>query len=316
MERVITSEELALFGLRQGELLPSGGKVIRATVQSGNQSGYRWAEGFSPLFAEWFGVELYRGTFNLNARESVQWIEPLELDVGEAPPFEFLPLIVEESAVGVAMRRGVARPDLLEILSPIRMRDVVGVGDGAEVSVRLLPGSLLQPRLQGTTSGERLEQSQRVAHLLQRVGYALWQLAEVEYAAATHVVVRLRAVKGAGLAMAEPIEAAVHRKTFGQIVSELRDSGMLEERLALRLQALLNDRNWLVHRAKRESRGVIHDAAQYESLVSRLDRIADDALALQKDLAGELEGYVLKLGVSREYIDKEAQRLAREWGYD
>jgi ribosomal protein S13 len=162
----------------------------------------------------------------------------------------------------------------------------------------------------------QIEQRDRLAPLLQRVGYALWQLAEMEDGAASHVVIRLRSVRGIGVKAAESIIEAVEHKTLGQLLRELRDANVLEVAIANRLQALLEERNWLVHHAKRESRGVLNDAPRYEQLIARLDRIGVEATALISDLGNALVDYVRTSGVSRENIDSEATRLARSWGYD
>lgn len=49
-------------------------------------------------------------------------------------------------------------------------------------------------------------------------------------------------------------------------------------------------------------------------LLDRLDAIADDALALNKELGQVMEEYVVSAGVSLEFINAEADRLARQWG--
>lgn len=151
--------------------------------------------------------------------------------------------------------------------------------------------------------------------LLQRVGYAVWQLAECEDALAHWVVIALRSTQGIGDEAAEPIVSKAQRRTFGQLMSELRDAEILDPELVRRIEALVQERNWLVYHAKRENRGVLNDPDRFDSLVARITEIADEATALQGTLGSELEEYVVRKGVDRRRIDEEAAQIISDWGY-
>lgn len=155
-----------------------------------------------------------------------------------------------------------------------------------------------------------------LAALLQRVGYALWQAAECEDTLAHYVVVRVRSSRGIGEAAGHALLEQVQRKTFGSLLQELRAAGVLESDMELRLGPLLDERNWLVHRAKRESRGVLNDLAELDRLVARLDRLAEEATDVNQILAVRLEEFIVTAGVDRAMIDREAAGLIAAWGYD
>lgn len=159
------------------------------------------------------------------------------------------------------------------------------------------------------------EQASILSVVLQRVGYALWQLAECEDAAAHFLVLRAHATRGMGEERGEALLKGAQHRTFGSVLTELRKKGVVEGDLETRLNDLLKERNWLVHHSKRESRGVINDPDRVDSLIARLDKIAEDASKLQKELGGEIERFSIEAGVNREFIDREAQELAESWGY-
>jgi len=159
-----------------------------------------------------------------------------------------------------------------------------------------------------------LEAAERLGALMQRVGFALWQLQELENTAAGYIVVRLRDARGVGVNQGAVISAEVEKLPLGKLVGELAKAGVIDPALASRLKAALDERNWLVHRSRREHRGVLSDPAAYTGLSMRLDALADDALTLNKELARTMEEYVVNSGVSRDFIDGEAERLARAWG--
>lgn len=104
-------------------------------------------------------------------------------------------------------------------------------------------------------------------------------------------------------------------RTFGHLLQELRAKNVIEPEIENRLVPLLDERNWLVHRAKRESRGVLNDTARFDALVERLDRLAEEATVVNKVLAAKLEEFVVQSGVDRALIDREAAKLLADWGY-
>ncbi|HEV2017926.1 MAG TPA: hypothetical protein VGQ98_06405 [Gemmatimonadaceae bacterium] len=154
-----------------------------------------------------------------------------------------------------------------------------------------------------------------LAAILERVGYTLWQLAECEDTAAHFLVVRAYATRGMGREPGEALLAKAQGRTFGSLLSELRQKGIVEGDLEIRLNALLEERNWLVHRSKRDNRGVLNDLNSVDILVARLAKIADEATALNSELGAQIETFVIESGVDPETIDQEARQLAESWGY-
>ena len=162
----------------------------------------------------------------------------------------------------------------------------------------------------------RLDQAGALAALLQRVGYALWQIAECEDTVAHYVVLRLHATRGMGEQAGMALLASAQGRTFGNLLSELRNRGVLEGDLEARIAQLVEDRNWLVHRAKRENRGILNDSAAYDALVERLTALADEATDLHTIMASRLEAFAIEAGVDPTQIDREAAALRKAWGYE
>lgn len=151
--------------------------------------------------------------------------------------------------------------------------------------------------------------------LMNAVGFAVWQCQELENTAASYVVVRLRDSHGVGTAQGEVISREVEKLTFGQLLRELTRAGVVPGELGLRLESLLKERNWLVHRARRETRGALSSQREFARLLDRIRTISDQALALLRELAPVVEDYVVSSGVDRGFIDRESDRLARSWGF-
>jgi hypothetical protein len=161
----------------------------------------------------------------------------------------------------------------------------------------------------------RVDWSERVAALMRSVGFSLWQLQELETTVATYLVVRVHAHRGIGTTKGNSLQKEAEGRTLGALLKELAKSGVIEERVSVDLHEILEERNWLVHRARRENRGVIASAELLSELLKRLESLANHSLVMQKSLAADLERYVLDSGVDRAVIEAEADRLARLWGW-
>lgn len=159
----------------------------------------------------------------------------------------------------------------------------------------------------------QLEAADRLTAITQRVGYALWQLQELEGVSATTFVLIAEAEKGMGLAAGEALEERAKKSTFGATIHRLAASGVIDEDLDSRFRVLLEERNWLVHRSRADSRRAVYHDDHLVDLLQRLDRIADDAVALLKKVGNVAEAHVKARVVSERYIRETAARLLEEW---
>lgn len=160
----------------------------------------------------------------------------------------------------------------------------------------------------------QIEQATRLSTLMQAVGFAVWQLQELETTAITFAVIRLRASRGMGEVAGRALLEKGERRTLGHVLQELRARGLIDGAVDEDLRDVLDQRNWLVHRARRETRGVLTDDSRLSDLLARLDSLADRTLALQKVLASEIDAYVLSSGVKKKTVERETEEVAKRWG--
>ncbi|HVS26090.1 MAG TPA: hypothetical protein VHE58_02130 [Burkholderiales bacterium] len=161
---------------------------------------------------------------------------------------------------------------------------------------------------------DRLEKADRLAAITQRVGFAVWQLQELEWAAVNYLVMRVHAKRGMGVAAGEALLGAVGKRTFGSVLKELSGAGVLDPTLAAGLTNTLQERNWLVHQSRRDSRGALKSDKDSADLIARLDKIADNALVLLRQVGQLIERYAADSGVPPEFVDRESERLLKQWG--
>jgi hypothetical protein len=155
--------------------------------------------------------------------------------------------------------------------------------------------------------------SQRLSAISERVGFALWQIQELESIAAHLYVLCGSAKPGMGLAAGEALLASAMEVTFGRTIARIRRAALVDESLQRRLDVFLNERNWLVHKSRLESRSAVHQVSEFTQLMARLREIDRVALALIRSLGSVIEGFAKSHGVTQAYVDAEAKRLLHAW---
>ena len=164
-----------------------------------------------------------------------------------------------------------------------------------------------------TTLAQQLERADRLAVVTQHVGFALWQLQELEGIAAQYFVLLGQAKKGMGLVEGNALVEKAQAKTFGATLHRIAKAGLISPEIENRFGEILAERNWLVHRSCAESRNAIHNAKAMAALVVRLEAMADEALALLKHIDGETTAFVRQHGVSMEYVAQVSKQLLEQW---
>ena len=161
----------------------------------------------------------------------------------------------------------------------------------------------------------RLEAADRLNLILNRVGFALWQIQELESVAANYFVLLVQAQKGMGLEAGNLLIEKAKKKTFGTTVRRLAEAGLLSPQLERRLNDLLAERNWLVHGSREASRSAPHNDSAATRLVDRIDAIAEQSLGLLREIGELVEAFAKKHGTTEEYIAETSKRLLDEWRY-
>lgn len=160
---------------------------------------------------------------------------------------------------------------------------------------------------------ERLKRADRLFIITQRIGYALWQLQELEGACATHYVLMEEATFGMGEEAGTALEAKAMRKTFGSTIHKMTKSGLLTSNVESRFTNLLSERNWLVHRSRADSRNAIHHETKMDALLERLELITSESLSLLNHIGTLNEDYGKKYGVSDKYLKHKSAEILEQW---
>ncbi|MGK7894881.1 MAG: hypothetical protein AB4372_15005 [Xenococcus sp. (in: cyanobacteria)] len=159
----------------------------------------------------------------------------------------------------------------------------------------------------------QLEKANRLSAITQQLGFALWQLQELEGVCAKYYILVEKADFGMGEETGNALEQKAKKKTFGATIHKLVKAGLLTEDLEFRFKKLLSERNWLVHSSRASSRSSIHTDSHMVTLLQRLEKISNEALSLMTHVGTLMEEYVKKCGVSEEYIEKKSNEILEQW---
>lgn len=160
---------------------------------------------------------------------------------------------------------------------------------------------------------DELVRAKRLDLVTQRIGFALWQLQDLEGVAAHCFVLLAQATRGMGAEAGNTLMAKALARTFGATVSKLGEAGCLSPNLQKRLRHLLTERNWLVHNSRASSRAAVHGDVALTQVVERIDRISNDALSAMKVLGATVEAHVKKYGIKGAQIDEQAAEILQAW---
>ena len=149
--------------------------------------------------------------------------------------------------------------------------------------------------------------------ILQKVGFALWQIQGLESTLSRYLVKVHKLEPGVAREEAEAAFEKTRKKTLGQLLVELRGQQDVPKDLAERLDNFVEHRNWLAHRSRSESRREVYQPQRRPLLYKRLDWIADEALSLSKDLCAALENHLHTHGITNEQIEANAAKIMRSW---
>ena len=146
-----------------------------------------------------------------------------------------------------------------------------------------------------------------------QVGFAVWQIQVLERAVGAYLVLVHKATLAIARAEVETMFAKAGKSTLGQLLRAIESSGTAPQNLVDALDAFVEKRNWLVHHSRRETRKAMYSASGRETIIARFAAIADEALDLAKDFQASTEAHLETLGISKDQIDRDTEKLLNEW---
>jgi len=158
--------------------------------------------------------------------------------------------------------------------------------------------------------------SYEVDEFFRLIGRGLWYLQNVEDVLSSYLTLKAKFTTQAAVSNRE-IKKTLKKyrsKTLGDAIEYAKEKNLFSEDLLSQLKAFNRERNWLVHRSIRKNRDDLYNRTKREETFRRLENFGQQAMDLHRLIAHELEDFVISCGVSKEDIENESVRIAKEKG--
>ena len=150
---------------------------------------------------------------------------------------------------------------------------------------------------------------EHVDQLYRLIGKAVWHLQHLENIVASFTafkVLQAKREKGKRLRTTD-VERALakqKRQTLGPLIGNAKAHKTIPPHLAKRFEALLEERNWLIHNCVTDEFLSLRNTAERQRLFQRIDGFSEEAIALQGEMHGFFEKWYTELGydLDRSYV--------------
>src|SRR5436853_488831 len=151
------------------------------------------------------------------------------------------------------------------------------------------------------------------AGVTQTVGFAVWQLQVLEQVAAIYLVLVHKALPATARDEVQTMFAKTEKRTLGQLFGEIRDSTEGKATFLPDLEALVDERNWLIHRSRHQNRKDLYFSEKRSALNNRIEALAAEALRIAKEFELATERHMISLGIPTAELDRLSAEIFRSW---
>jgi hypothetical protein len=155
--------------------------------------------------------------------------------------------------------------------------------------------------------------AEELAELTRHVGYAVLQIQELEETLALHLVLVYEADAKTARRDVETMFVNASKRTLGQLFRDIQKKGKSPSGVLSRLEHFVDERNWLIHRSRRENPGNLRSDARRSQVIARITAMANEALSLMTTFQELTEAHLIARGFDRAKIQARADEIYREW---
>ena len=155
--------------------------------------------------------------------------------------------------------------------------------------------------------------SEDFADVLRRVGFAVWQLQALEQVAACHLVLVHKVTISTAREEVHRMFQKREKNTLGQLFGQIRDLSNEAASFLPRFEALVQERNWLVHHSRNKNRSDLFDDHARQRLIDRIEAMAKEAYQLALALQATTEDHMVSQDITKEEINRRSSQIFREW---
>ena len=163
------------------------------------------------------------------------------------------------------------------------------------------------------THKNAISKQEIINEICYQIGFATWQLQDLERNLAYYYVLVLNSNEGMGFENAKvPLEKSL-KQPLGQSLDSLNKANLIPTEFKKRFQSLLDERNWLVHRSRADNRNIFDSRLVYESFLNRVQLIKNETLSLSKIVEKFVSTYLEQQNFIIDHVDELTQEILDGW---
>ena len=153
-----------------------------------------------------------------------------------------------------------------------------------------------------------------LVELCHSVGFSLLQIQSFEYNIEIYLALVHKLEPKMAREEAENIFDKCGKMTLGQLFREIESEEELPEELHNRIHNFIKERNWLVHKCRKENQANLYNSEKFPFTLKRIEKVAEESLLLSKYFDKKAEEYLLNNGImTKEELDHNTQVILDSW---
>lgn len=160
---------------------------------------------------------------------------------------------------------------------------------------------------------DQLMKSARLAAFCDRIGFAVWQLQDLEAVCAKYLMLRTRLKNGIAEDEYDDLVTKALSKTFGATLRAATNAEVFPVPLQDRFTAILSERNWLIHRSRFDNRAAYYSDSAALKLIQRVDQISVCVRELMVEIDKLIDRDAVEGGIDLTDLGHQTDEILSKW---
>lgn len=152
-----------------------------------------------------------------------------------------------------------------------------------------------------------------ILQLQSTVGAAVWQFQALETTLVNLVLLGVKLQRNSPRDVVDAVYEQHETMTMGRLSTLAQECADVPKPLLDQLSTFVNKRNWVVHKSWSDVLPNNHSSSALQNFVFRISDIADEGLELNKAFAKIVQKRAIDAGVTKEFIDAQANKILSKW---
>ncbi|WP_166213074.1 hypothetical protein [Cognatiluteimonas telluris] len=158
-----------------------------------------------------------------------------------------------------------------------------------------------------------LRKSARVTAFCDRIGFAVWQLQDLETVCAKYLMLRTCIKEGVTENDYDDLVAKALGKPFGATLRAAAEANVFSGALQTRFKEILSERNWLIHKSRLDNRAAFYSDSAAHDLIQRIDLISAGVRELMIEIDKLIDSDAIESGIDLADLGRRTDEMLSTW---